>query len=380
MRFGSVEAFSRLEGRLIDLIYASLVDETAWGDFLREIAACTPNGQSTLFFHDQLRATGSISLSHGIDPEFQRLYPHYAPKNLWMQNLHKRPVGLGVRSEYMTPLKDVERSEYYQELLKPFGIQSGIGITLQKSGTQNFMLSVIGAAQDEAIEQRAADMLTHLAPHLTRVFTLYRRIPERAPTAVLAQSLSAFDVGVLTVGSGKSIHWSNEAARALLAKGDGIGVDPADRIRMENDDLEAALLKMLDPIPSDDAARTVTGYIRRRAGSAPPLKVMLANSGRSLVERYFAGPTVIMLLDARRSQRSVSLGQLVSWFDLTPREAEIAMDLADGLPLRTIADKRGISHETVRIHLKHIFAKAGVRRQTELVTRIFRMDAGSSSE
>jgi DNA-binding CsgD family transcriptional regulator len=53
-------------------------------------------------------------------------------------------------------------------------------------------------------------------------------------------------------------------------------------------------------------------------------------------------------------------------FDLTPAEARIAALIGSGLPPRSAAERLGITEETARTTLKHVFAKVGVSRQSEL--------------
>ena len=59
-----------------------------------------------------------------------------------------------------------------------------------------------------------------------------------------------------------------------------------------------------------------------------------------------------------------ALGQI---YGLTPAVAEVVQLLAKGLPLDEIAADRGISLNTVRSHLKHVFSKTGTSRQGELL-------------
>ena len=54
-------------------------------------------------------------------------------------------------------------------------------------------------------------------------------------------------------------------------------------------------------------------------------------------------------------------------FDLTLAESSLALALADGLTLDEASDRLSIRKNTARAHLRSIFAKIGVRRQTTLV-------------
>jgi DNA-binding CsgD family transcriptional regulator len=57
-------------------------------------------------------------------------------------------------------------------------------------------------------------------------------------------------------------------------------------------------------------------------------------------------------------------------FELTPAETSLAIQLANGLSLDEAAQALSIRLNTARAHLRSIFSKTGVRRQTELV-RLF---------
>jgi DNA-binding CsgD family transcriptional regulator len=59
---------------------------------------------------------------------------------------------------------------------------------------------------------------------------------------------------------------------------------------------------------------------------------------------------------------------------LSRREAQIALCCVEGLTNSEIGAKLFISEETVKFHLRHIFAKFGVRRRGELISRLLRRD------
>jgi DNA-binding CsgD family transcriptional regulator len=53
---------------------------------------------------------------------------------------------------------------------------------------------------------------------------------------------------------------------------------------------------------------------------------------------------------------------------LTPAEALLSLQLAEGLTLDEAADQLNIRKNTARAHLRSIFSKTSVTRQTSLVS------------
>jgi DNA-binding CsgD family transcriptional regulator len=54
-------------------------------------------------------------------------------------------------------------------------------------------------------------------------------------------------------------------------------------------------------------------------------------------------------------------------FRLTPAETRIAQGLLDDLSLPQLAEKLSVTENTIRTHVKSIYAKTGVNKRTALV-------------
>ncbi|MFD4180098.1 helix-turn-helix transcriptional regulator [Rhodococcus sp. NPDC058514] len=65
-------------------------------------------------------------------------------------------------------------------------------------------------------------------------------------------------------------------------------------------------------------------------------------------------------------------GLLLAAYALTARERDICAELMAGYSTAEIADRRGITVNTVHDHLKSVYAKAGVRSRAELSARLHR--------
>ncbi len=63
---------------------------------------------------------------------------------------------------------------------------------------------------------------------------------------------------------------------------------------------------------------------------------------------------------------------------LTNRETEIVLLVLQGLSNKEIACACSITEQTVKDHLKHVYAKAGVHQRTALCAKIFRIDSGTA--
>lgn len=80
------------------------------------------------------------------------------------------------------------------------------------------------------------------------------------------------------------------------------------------------------------------------------------------------GAAVTLVFECSASQDA---RKLPAWEVLSKREQEIAQLISEGLTTKQIADRAFISENTVKQHLKRVFAKTDVRNRAELVQMIW---------
>ncbi len=66
----------------------------------------------------------------------------------------------------------------------------------------------------------------------------------------------------------------------------------------------------------------------------------------------------------------LAVERVVEHYDLSRREAQVALCCAEGLTNAEIGEKLFICKQTVKFHMRNIFAKCRVRRRTELISRL----------
>jgi DNA-binding CsgD family transcriptional regulator len=69
-----------------------------------------------------------------------------------------------------------------------------------------------------------------------------------------------------------------------------------------------------------------------------------------------------------------AIERLAERYDLSRREAQVALCCAQGLTNAEIGERLFISEQTVKFHLRHIYLKYGVRRRAELISRLLAPD------
>lgn len=134
-----------------------------------------------------------------------------------------------------------------------------------------------------------------------------------------------------------------------------------------------------------ECARIAAALARATARSAPQAAAVRFHRGMAtliVIARPIPWPTRLLHAPA-----GVAIATLIDpahrpppapllWreaFDLTPAEAGLAALLMTGHSLESAAAARDCRPATLRVHLRHVFAKTGVSRQSDLVALLARM-------
>jgi len=79
-----------------------------------------------------------------------------------------------------------------------------------------------------------------------------------------------------------------------------------------------------------------------------------------------------VFLSVESEDEGLSIAAVQKLFNLTPKEAALALQLTTGKTLQEASETLNISLNTSRAHLRAIFAKTGLDRQAKLVRAILK--------
>lgn len=180
-------------------------------------------------------------------------------------------------------------------------------------------------------------------------------------------ALNRVNVGLIIVASDDQVVWLNQRARRMLAEGDGV--------RLINNQLrccwQADTTRLWAAVKSarEDPETTYAASLSRPHGEHDMSVMIIANPQHD--ERNDGGlPEVGIFLRDTAQRATMDPKVLKKLFDFTQTEIRLAISLSEGSSLEDAAVDLGIKLATVRVHLRSMFGKVGVHRQSELIRRI----------
>lgn len=172
---------------------------------------------------------------------------------------------------------------------------------------------------------------------------------------------------------------ANDRAREILMERDGLcdaGGALAARMPAETAELQRLLANALPPY----GATAAGGSMKiTRARTRTPLVLEICPVRAERTERRARDVAALVLLVDPAARPRIDPGFVSAVLGLSPAESRVAVDLASGRTVAGIALELGCADSTVRTHVRRVYRKLGVRKQTELVRRIMSLQALTGS-
>lgn len=354
-------------GELLGLIYEVALDTSAWPAALEAIRQALDGNYVSLIVRpgsgDDLGLIVSATSDHReVDP--------YHPEIALSPFAGLQPDRLVTITDIL-PEAEWRASQYYRDWCAHQGVFHVLAcdIATKDGGIYGFRVTRPEGAPAFSAEDRAAAKL--LLPHLKRALNLHLSInQDRKVNALYSHAMAQLMVAAIVLDEHGQVLDCNAMAKGILELGDGlkiVGNQLEASYATDNRKLQRLVREALSDKPT-------VGLIEAMSVSRPSGKVSWGVVVQAMSpDQWTAGkhrPSVaVFVRDAEgKAHPPVKLAQQL--FQLTPAETALAIQLANGLSLEEAGEVLNIRRNTARAHLRSIFSKTGVRRQTELV-RIF---------
>lgn len=343
---------------LLAALYGGLLETQPWERFLQHLADWLEASHATLILTAPgLSAPGAI-LTPGANP---RISEDYLASFFATDPFQGLPEGIVTSfAEFVRDSTD-PHIVAYRDFLADAGGDQVLGVDLRFASGFEARCRVTRDAARADFDADDRARFQGLVPHLRHAAAVFERLQlAGAEHGVYRSAVEQMGMATILLDQHGRVVRANAVAEQLLTAADGL--DQKDgKLRLTAPEDQALVDGLLaQPHQAQTARRFKIG--RKHGGDlavvARPLTLPAMMRGGAALALFLRVPGAAQQLDPEAIR---------DLFQLTRMEARLAVALADGRALTDAADSLGIAHNTARAHLRAIFAKTGVRRQSQLV-------------
>lgn len=346
----------------------AVIDPVVWAEIMEEIAMAAGARGAALLQSDA--RTPDIPRTAGVDEYF---------RSYFNEGWHTRDVRANrgvplllrgqtaiIDQDIVTP-DEMRSVGLYAESLIPRGLGwfAAIGFW---SGRALWGLAIQRAWRDGPYEDEDKRVLGQLSQRLSEAASLSRVVGRTALTGI-TNALEQVQLPALALDRSGSVLEANSAATRLIDEEVNIR---GGKLLLRDRQASAALNTLFDRLraTSDLSATPCEPIVVQRTNRHPLIIRVLPIDGAARTP--FVGASILLVFSDLERQRLPDGAAVARAFGLSPAETRLLLLLATGISPRQAAEQLGVAFETVRVHLKSLFAKTDTHRQSELIVLIAR--------
>ncbi|MFC5522404.1 helix-turn-helix transcriptional regulator [Polaromonas jejuensis] len=374
----SVEEFSRLT----HLIYEAAAEPQKWSEVVGALADSLNASKGLLFTPYVGPQEGGMVFPWKIaEQQLQLWATHYIGHDIWSEQAMQRGLlieGTTVVDEEMVSRETLRESIFYREFLSTMGIgRVCVGVVFEGApGLPATSLSVFRDFHEPAFSAADKAWLQLLVPHLSRALGLMHRLnAARLKEASLLSALDRLAFGVALLNERTEVLHLNLAAQDVLGRGDGLVLNALKQLEAPGSHTNSASLPhwlaSIAALDATDPTHFSESLLLPRSDgvnsyalqcSALPVSDAWQAEGEAVrFVVFITDPAAVQLPDTARLRKL---------YGFTETQARVARHLAGGASYKQVASELNMAEETVRAHIKEIYPKARVNRQSHLVRMI----------
>jgi DNA-binding CsgD family transcriptional regulator len=286
-------------------------------------------------------------------------------QNPWSEYMEHQPVGRLVISDEAIELSELRKTAFYNEVLRPQNITHNGMMPLASKRDFRAAFNLCRGERQGQFTREEQRLLEWLSPHLRRSVALGFRID-----GYLAMQQAAFNIlehltdGVVVLDRRAQVLFANAAARRLEAEGALRLRQPVATSSPQHSQRLAELLRnalLGAPGGTMSMPRDADGHLLTLVVSS----IRGKDIGRLSDAGYKDAAVLLFVIDPA-NRRSIPLSQIMDAYALTQAEARVALAASSGNTVVETAQLLRLSPNTIKTHLRRVFAKTATGRQAEL--------------
>ena len=357
--------------RLALLAHEGALDPRRWPDFLEAVARCLNGNAAAILVRSPASGEPGQLYSWGGTPDIEAAC---ARRYFALDPFVQLPEGKVVTLHELVPREQLETSELYRDFLEPLDTVYNLGVDIREEHRLHVRLRISRSARVGDFSNAERCFCQLVVDHLRAAVRTHTELDlMRAERAAYADAMDHLTLAAFFLDeSGRVLH-TNAIAQRILTAHDGLSLQNGSLVLWHPDDAQrfrAAVSRALEMRRTGQPG--LVGVIRAQRPSGQrdlgvivrPIPARPGDPHGSLTA------AVAVFVNADSIERDAPVASVQKLFGLTQKEARLALLLANGRTLQEAANELDISLNTARAHLRAIFAKTGIDRQTRLVRAI----------
>ena len=369
--------------RLVRKVYHAGLNPYYWQDVIDDTARVAGGVHLTMHAHDHRLDVSVGEVTSGFSPESLTAYDgHFGKMNVWMPFVAGLQLGRVANAEEYVPREQLRRTEFYNDWVRPEGIDVGTGLVLRRDSERMLVLSGHMRPQDEdRLLRPLMRLLELLGPHISISLDLLRRMAGQPFRPECHDALEAIPSGVYLVDRHERLVHANSAGHSLGVAGKLVALGRQCQLAFVDPAAQLAFQQTIFAIATQDHARMSRSFSASAGVNGPRATVIVApfrtapEAPLALLRSVLDDTPVAMVVVTLPSPHEQDLRRRLQPFGLTAAELQLAEALCAGASLQDFAESRQVSIHTVRNQLRSVTSKAGVSRQSQFVALVARLGA-----
>jgi DNA-binding CsgD family transcriptional regulator len=290
--------------------------------------------------------------------------------NPWTRAALADPFGIMARTSELVPEQELLASEFYADCLQPLGLFHAMGANLFGDEGLYGALCFMRTRRDGPFADAELAQMQPLVKHFERALRVQCRLADADLEREAAlESIARLGVGTVFVNARGKVVFCNRKAEVALEQNDGLSVARQRLVAGVSDDTRALRCAIADAALAGAQHRELAGRALTlpRPSGQPPWRVLVSPLCDGKLGVGLSQPVAVVFITDPAATQLPSAALIAQSFGLTPAESKVAALLARGIGIPEAAKNLGVSINTVRSHVAHVFEKTGTERQAELV-------------
>lgn len=356
--------------RLIEGLWRTADDETAWPSLLAEIAAGLDCTKAALLAIDPRSGRPSFVQAGGFPVEQQHVYgAEFVGLDPWTEAAIERrlKVGTVIATHELVDDGTLQASGFAARALIPFGDFYGCAAIVHANVDGIYVLLILRGADRGPCGERELSLCRSLLPAFGGAVRVALRLGTLGNRhAALADLTDRLPYGIVTVSADGQVIEVNEMAERLLRRGDALTLRHG-RLRTRKVGDLRNLRHLIATAARSGATFAGGGTLPIRRDGGSDLTILVAPIRRGQARLSGRSPAATVLIHDPQQVVARNVAAMTALFGLSRAEGRVLLALTEGQSPKDMARVFGVSVYTVRTQIRALQRKVGSKRASDLI-------------